>query len=230
MPGIHDYWLFVLSGILLNLTPGQDTFFILGNSLGAGRRAGVAAALGIAAGSIVHTLAAALGLSAILATSATAFTVVKLLGAAYLIYIGVRALGSRTLVPENFEAGGAVAARIVATVAPDATTLEPQFISAISTIRIDVPSLAERLEDLPLLCQFFLEAANRGSQKQVGSLRPTFFVVDNEVLDRQKAVEPKVPIREPFKVKFVAHSEASTSCRLKYGTWHRPSLIPSGTS
>ena len=46
MPGIHDYWLFVLSGILLNLTPGQDTFFILGNSLGAGRRAGIAAALG----------------------------------------------------------------------------------------------------------------------------------------------------------------------------------------
>jgi threonine/homoserine/homoserine lactone efflux protein len=112
MPGIHDYWLFVLSGILLNLTPGQDTFFILGNSLGAGRRAGIAAALGIAAGSIVHTLAAALGLSAILATSATAFTVVKLLGAAYLIYIGVRALASRSLVPTNVEASGAVAARI----------------------------------------------------------------------------------------------------------------------
>ena len=112
MPGIHDYWLFVLSGILLNLTPGQDTFFILGNSLGAGRRAGIAAALGIAAGSIVHTLAAALGLSAILATSATAFTVVKLLGAAYLIYIGVRALSSRTLLPDTLVAGDAVAARL----------------------------------------------------------------------------------------------------------------------
>jgi len=112
MPGIHDYWLFVLSGILLNLTPGQDTFFILGNSLGAGRRAGVAAALGIAAGSIVHTLAAALGLSAILATSATAFTVVKLLGAAYLIYIGVRALSSRTLLPETLVTGDAVVARL----------------------------------------------------------------------------------------------------------------------
>ena len=112
MPGIHDYWLFVLSGILLNLTPGQDTFFILGNSLGAGRRAGVAAALGIAAGSIVHTLAAALGLSAILVTSATAFTVVKLLGAAYLIYIGVRALSSRTLLPDTLVAGDAVAARL----------------------------------------------------------------------------------------------------------------------
>ena len=112
MPGIHDYWLFVLSGILLNLTPGQDTFFILGNSLGAGRRAGVAAALGIAAGSIVHTLGAALGLSAILATSATAFIVVKLLGAVYLIYIGVRALSSRTLLPDTLAAGDAVVARL----------------------------------------------------------------------------------------------------------------------
>jgi threonine/homoserine/homoserine lactone efflux protein len=112
MPGIHDYWLFVLSGILLNLTPGQDTFFILGNSLGAGRRAGIAAALGIGAGSMVHTLAAALGLSAILATSATAFTVVKLLGAAYLIYIGVRALTSRTLLNDNVVAGDAVVARV----------------------------------------------------------------------------------------------------------------------
>jgi threonine/homoserine/homoserine lactone efflux protein len=99
MLGIHDYWLFVLAGVLLNLTPGQDTFFILGTSLGRGRRAGIAAALGIAVGSIVHTVAAALGLSAILATSATAFTIVKLLGAAYLIFIGLRALLSRSLLP-----------------------------------------------------------------------------------------------------------------------------------
>jgi threonine/homoserine/homoserine lactone efflux protein len=101
MLGIHDYWLFVLSGILLNLTPGQDTFFILANSLGGGRRAGIAAALGIAAGTVVHTTAAALGLSAILATSATAFTVVKLLGAAYLIFIGLRALTSRSFLPAD---------------------------------------------------------------------------------------------------------------------------------
>jgi threonine/homoserine/homoserine lactone efflux protein len=112
MPGIHDYWLFLLSGILLNLTPGQDTFFILGNSLGGGRRAGIASALGIAAGSVVHTLAAALGLSAILATSSTAFAAVKLLGAAYLLYIGVRALTSRSLVPGNLDASAARAARV----------------------------------------------------------------------------------------------------------------------
>ena len=92
MLGIHDYGLFVAAGVLLNVAPGQDTFYILGSSVAQGRRIGVTSALGISAGCIVHTLAAALGLSAILATSATAFTVVKLAGAAYLIYLGVRAL------------------------------------------------------------------------------------------------------------------------------------------
>jgi threonine/homoserine/homoserine lactone efflux protein len=92
MLGIHHYWLFLTTAIVLILTPGQDTFFILGRSLAGGRRAGVAAALGISAGSLIHTLLAALGLSALLATSAYAFMAVKFAGAAYLIYIGVRAL------------------------------------------------------------------------------------------------------------------------------------------
>jgi len=96
MLGIHDYGLFVAAGILLNLTPGQDTLYILGSSIANGRSIGVASALGICSGCIVHTLAAALGLSAILASSATAFTVVKLAGAAYLIYLGVRALTARS--------------------------------------------------------------------------------------------------------------------------------------
>ena len=95
MLGIHDYWLFVLAGVLLNLTPGQDTFYILGSSIAQGRRVGVASALGICSGCIVHTLAAAAGLSAILATSAAAFVVVKLAGAAYLIYLGIRYLKAR---------------------------------------------------------------------------------------------------------------------------------------
>lgn len=94
MLGIHDYWLFVLTGVLLNLTPGQDTFYILGRSIAEGTRSGVASALGITAGSLVHTAMAALGLSAVLAASASAFTVVKLLGAAYLIYLGARMLMS----------------------------------------------------------------------------------------------------------------------------------------
>jgi threonine/homoserine/homoserine lactone efflux protein len=96
MFGIHDYWLFIGTGILLNLTPGQDTMFIIGRSLSGGRRAGVAASLGIAVGSIGHTLAAALGFSAIIATSALAFTVVKLAGAAYLIYLGIKLVWSRS--------------------------------------------------------------------------------------------------------------------------------------
>jgi threonine/homoserine/homoserine lactone efflux protein len=95
MLGIHSYWLFVLTGILLNLAPGQDTMFIIGRSLTGGRRAGIAAALGISVGSMFHTLAAALGLSAILATSATAFMVVKLAGAAYLIYLGMQLLRAK---------------------------------------------------------------------------------------------------------------------------------------
>jgi threonine/homoserine/homoserine lactone efflux protein len=92
MLGIHSYWVFLLTGVLLNLTPGQDTMFIIGRSLAGSSRSGVAAACGIAVGNICHTFAAALGLSAILATSSLAFTIVKLLGAAYLIYLGTRLL------------------------------------------------------------------------------------------------------------------------------------------
>jgi threonine/homoserine/homoserine lactone efflux protein len=96
MLGIHDYWLFVATGVLLNLTPGQDTLYILGRSIAQGRRIGVASALGISAGAVVHTLAAALGLSAVLATSASAFIALKVVGAAYLVYLGVHMLMTRT--------------------------------------------------------------------------------------------------------------------------------------
>jgi threonine/homoserine/homoserine lactone efflux protein len=92
MPGIHDYGLFVAACIVLNLAPGQDTMYILGRSIGQGRRIGVASALGVAVGTVVHTAAAALGLSAILATSAAAFLALKVAGACYLVYLGVRVL------------------------------------------------------------------------------------------------------------------------------------------
>jgi threonine/homoserine/homoserine lactone efflux protein len=92
MFGIHDFWLFLLSGILLNLAPGQDTFYILGRSIAGGTRIGIVSVLGIATGSMVHTLAAALGLSTLLAASPTAFTIVKFAGAAYLVYLGARML------------------------------------------------------------------------------------------------------------------------------------------
>ena len=101
MLGIHGYWLFVCAGILLNLTPGQDTMFIIGRSLTGGLRSGVAAACGISVGSIFHTLMAALGLSAILATSPLAFTIVKFIGAAYLIYLGARLLFAKVSTARN---------------------------------------------------------------------------------------------------------------------------------
>jgi len=109
MSGIHDYWLFVAAGVLLNLTPGQDTMFIIGRALHGGTRAGVAAACGICAGSVGHTLAAALGLSLLLASSALAFTLVKLLGAAYLIYLGTKLLLSKAARYTAVPAGTATA-------------------------------------------------------------------------------------------------------------------------
>lgn len=86
---IHNLPLFIVSCILLNLTPGQDTMYILGRSLAQGRKAGILSVMGIMTGVLVHTLMAAFGLSAVLAASAVAFSVVKYAGAAYLIWIGV---------------------------------------------------------------------------------------------------------------------------------------------
>ena len=113
MFGIHDFGLFLAAGVLLNLTPGPDTVYILGRSIADGRRAGVASALGICVGSVFHTCAAALGLSAFLTTSAWAFSAVKLAGAAYLIYLGLRALLQRDYalqVPAKFKRTDPVAA------------------------------------------------------------------------------------------------------------------------
>ena len=85
---IQDLWLFILSGFLLNITPGPDIALVVAQSARNGTRAGIAAALGIGAGSLVHIAAGAIGLSAVLMTSAWAFTVVKWLGAVYLVFIG----------------------------------------------------------------------------------------------------------------------------------------------
>jgi threonine/homoserine/homoserine lactone efflux protein len=92
MFGVHDLALFVLSGLLLNIAPGPDTLYIVSRSTSHGFRGGAVAALGITAGCFVHIFAAALGLSALLAASATAFTVVKWVGGAYLVWMGVSML------------------------------------------------------------------------------------------------------------------------------------------
>ncbi|MGO4712363.1 LysE family translocator [Bradyrhizobium sp. 2TAF24] len=95
MFGIHDFWLFVAAGVLLNVTPGPDTAYVVGRSVQLGWLGGAAGALGIGLGCFVHIVAAAVGLSALLAASSTAFTVIKLIGAAYLCYIGVRMVLTR---------------------------------------------------------------------------------------------------------------------------------------
>lgn len=100
--GIHDFIFFVVTGLLLNLTPGPDMLYIIARSTAMGRRAGTAAALGIGAGCLVHITTAMLGLSALLTASAAAFILVKLVGAVYLAYIGISLLlahkSSQTLV------------------------------------------------------------------------------------------------------------------------------------
>lgn len=86
---------FVTAAVLLNLSPGPDIAFILGQTVRGGRRAGFAAMAGIWTGALVHVGFAAVGLSAILASSAIAFSIVKWVGAAYLIYLGLSALRSQ---------------------------------------------------------------------------------------------------------------------------------------
>jgi threonine/homoserine/homoserine lactone efflux protein len=95
MFGTHDIALFVISGLLLNIAPGVDFLYVLSRAVSRGTLAGVWAAIGIGLGCFVHISFAALGLSAILASSAVAFTAVKWIGAAYLIYVGISMLRER---------------------------------------------------------------------------------------------------------------------------------------
>ena len=92
MPDTQHLLLFIAAGWLLNLTPGPDVLYIVTHSLRSGAKAGIVAGLGITAGCFVHIFAAALGVSALLAASATAFTVLKYVGAAYLVWVGIRIL------------------------------------------------------------------------------------------------------------------------------------------
>jgi threonine/homoserine/homoserine lactone efflux protein len=102
--GIQDFWLFIAAGLLLTITPGPDTAYIVGRSLQYGWRGGMAAALGISTGCLVHVAGTVLGLSALLAASATAFGLLKLAGAAYLLVTGLRMLLSRGGGAENPQA------------------------------------------------------------------------------------------------------------------------------
>src|SRR4026208_2157590 len=92
MPDGHSLLLFVLAGLALNITPGPDMLYVAARSSAEGQRAGIVSALGIGAGTLVHIAALALGLSARMQAVPVAYDVVRWAGAAYLIYLGVRAL------------------------------------------------------------------------------------------------------------------------------------------
>jgi threonine/homoserine/homoserine lactone efflux protein len=95
MPTPVAFSIFLSASILLAITPGPGIFYVLTRSLQGGRDHGIVSSLGTAIGGMVHVLAAALGLSAILTTSAFAFSIVKYVGAAYLVYLGLRTLLAR---------------------------------------------------------------------------------------------------------------------------------------
>jgi len=90
MLGIVNYEVFIVAGILLNLTPGNDTMYILSRSMSQGRMAGIMSVLGIQTGVLIHTLLAAFGLSVVLAKSAFLFNAIKWIGVAYLVYLGIK--------------------------------------------------------------------------------------------------------------------------------------------
>ena len=92
MFGIENYAGFVLAGIILNLTPGADTIYILTRSISQGNKSGIYSVYGIMTGVLIHTTLASFGLSIILAKSASAYMLVKYLGVGYLLYLGIRML------------------------------------------------------------------------------------------------------------------------------------------
>ena len=101
----HQLLMFIAAGWLLNLTPGPDVLYIISNALKSGTRAGIVAGLGITAGCFVHIFAAAVGVGALLATSATAFAVLKWVGAAYLMWMGVRMVFAKAAKPAAVDGG-----------------------------------------------------------------------------------------------------------------------------
>jgi threonine/homoserine/homoserine lactone efflux protein len=99
MPDSRHLAAFFVAALLLAITPGPGIFYVLARSLAGGRREGTLSSLGTFCGGLFHVLAAALGLSAVLATSAIAFSVVKYAGAAYLIFLGIQMIRTRNTEP-----------------------------------------------------------------------------------------------------------------------------------
>ena len=95
MIAINEFLIFAFASLVLNITPGNDMLYVATRSTSQGVKAGIVSALGIAGGCIIHLLAAVIGLSAIIANSAIAFDIIKYIGAAYLVYLGIRSFLSR---------------------------------------------------------------------------------------------------------------------------------------
>ncbi len=95
MIALNDFLIFAFASLLLNITPGNDMLYVATRSTSQGLKAGIVSALGISAGCIVHLIAAVIGLSAIIANSAVAFDIIKYIGAAYLIYLGIKSFLSK---------------------------------------------------------------------------------------------------------------------------------------
>lgn len=138
MPPLHSLIAFAFASLALLVIPGPAVVYILNRSVADGRRVGLAAVCGLELGNFVHVIAATVGLSAVLATSATAFSVVKWLGAGYLIYVGIRTLARRptaldTSIPQTSLCRSFVQGVIVNTLNPKVAlfflSFLPQFIN-----------------------------------------------------------------------------------------------------
>ncbi len=108
MPDLNAIVTFAIASVALLLIPGPAVIYVLNRSVADGREVGLAAVAGLELGNLVHVIAASVGLSAVLATSATAFNVVKWLGAGYLIFVGLRTLARK---PQSIESVGASVSR-----------------------------------------------------------------------------------------------------------------------
>ncbi len=100
MPDLHALLLFAAASLVLIVVPGPGVIYIVTRSMGQGRSAGLVSVLGVEGGNLVHVVAASVGLSALIASSAEAFTVIKYAGAAYLVFLGLRALLSKPAEPD----------------------------------------------------------------------------------------------------------------------------------
>ncbi|MGC1486036.1 MAG: LysE family translocator [Candidatus Acidiferrum sp.] len=111
-PSHSSLLFFISAAVILLAIPGPAVLYIVGRSIGQGRNAGFVSALGIGVGTLIHTAAAAVGLSALLVSSATAFTVVKYLGAAYLVFLGIQRIRSKESLAASPTAAHATLARV----------------------------------------------------------------------------------------------------------------------